>query len=247
MKKFNYKSDYKKFNCDEFVRITFINEGAIFTKNAQIILIDNEKISFVDKEDVYTCISSEILYMKKLKKSWKVLYVLIGCVFFAYIFYLAFDFFIFTPSTNIPKEKIPSDKLATKREQADSITYVYHTQNDKMCVCRAEECVERTHSCTDWVKEYDNDGKLRGYTAYNIKSIDGNVYSEVKRYEIIFYRNGRIYSIGNDTLGVEYFDERGNLIRKCDGFYEGLIGRRTCEEYDKEQKKWIKKDDFWIT
>jgi len=249
MRKFNYQSDYKNFDCDEFVKITFINEGGIFTKKAQIISIDSEKISFADEEAVYKCVPSEILCIKKvfLKRAFKVLYVPTACVIFAYVLYLLVDFLMFTPFPDIPREKIPADSLATERKDEYGATYMYHMQAGKMCVSQGEmAAIEPPHPCTDWIKEYGYDGTLSRYVAYDIKGTAGR-YEEVKRYEIIFHRNGKIASIGNRTLGVEYFDERGNLIKKCDGFQEGLIGSRTCKEYDKDKEEWITREDYWIT
>ena len=65
MKEFDYKSDYKKFRSGNVVRITFIDGKMPITKIAQIISIDDKKISFEDKENIYECIPKEILRIKK--------------------------------------------------------------------------------------------------------------------------------------------------------------------------------------
>lgn len=157
--------------------------------------------------------------------------------------------------TKIPMEEIPSDELATKRSEEYGRTFLRHVQNGKKCVCQAEYCENTT--CVNWVKEYEG-GKLRSYTAYDIKPFknpyddgikksDEELYIEEIRYEIRFYENGKIYSIGNSTSGVQYFDEKGNLEQKCDGFAEGLIGNITCEKYNKWKRKWIPHVKEWIT
>ena len=67
--KFDYKSDYKKFNSKDKVKISFLDDGMLIRKKVQIISIDAKKISFEDKKCIYECVPSEI---KKIKRYGKI-------------------------------------------------------------------------------------------------------------------------------------------------------------------------------
>ena len=69
--KFDYKSDYKKFKPEEKVKITFIDSEKSVIKKVKIISIDAKKISFEDKENIYECVPSEIIKIKKSGKTIK--------------------------------------------------------------------------------------------------------------------------------------------------------------------------------
>ena len=65
MKKFDYKSVYKKYRSGDRVKITFMDAKRPITETVRIISINDKKISFEDKENVYECTSTEIVNIKK--------------------------------------------------------------------------------------------------------------------------------------------------------------------------------------
>lgn len=65
MKKFDYKSVYKKYRSGDKVKITFMDAKVPVTETVRIISINDKKISFEDKENVYECTSTEIVNIKK--------------------------------------------------------------------------------------------------------------------------------------------------------------------------------------
>lgn len=78
--KFSYKSDYKKFNVKDKVKITFWDGKKEITKKVQIVLIDAKKISFKDKETVYECLPSKIKNIRKRSK-WITTLFIVSAVF----------------------------------------------------------------------------------------------------------------------------------------------------------------------
>ena len=60
MKKFDYKSAYKKFHCGDMAEITFIDNKKALTKEVRINSINDKKISFEDNKTIYECSPAEI-------------------------------------------------------------------------------------------------------------------------------------------------------------------------------------------
>lgn len=60
MKKFDYKSAYKKFHCGDMAEITFIENKKALTKEVRINSINDKKISFEDNKTIYECSPAEI-------------------------------------------------------------------------------------------------------------------------------------------------------------------------------------------
>jgi len=69
-KKFDYKSNYKKFKEKDKIKVTFIDKnGKIVTKRCRITSIDGKKIVFEDKTNTYKCTPSDIKSIKKKSKT----------------------------------------------------------------------------------------------------------------------------------------------------------------------------------
>ena len=78
MKKFDYKSVYKKYRSGDRVKITFMDAKRPITETVRIISINDKKISFEDKENVYECTSTEIVNIKKTLLN-KILHTFVDC------------------------------------------------------------------------------------------------------------------------------------------------------------------------
>lgn len=98
MKKFDYKSAYKKYHSGDTVKITFMDDKVPVTKTVRIISIDDKTVSFEDKENVYECTSSEIVNIRGtfLLRSFILLesFVLLVISFFAMPQYFEIETFI---------------------------------------------------------------------------------------------------------------------------------------------------------
>ena len=78
MQKFDYKSAYKKYRSGDRVKITFMDAKRPITETVRIISINDKKISFEDKENVYECTSTEIVNIKKTLLN-KILHTFVDC------------------------------------------------------------------------------------------------------------------------------------------------------------------------
>ena len=80
MKKFDYKSDYKKFNPKSEVKITFMDGKEEVTKKVHIISINAKGLSFEDKENIYECTPAEVKNIQKRSK--KILFLAVVTIVF---------------------------------------------------------------------------------------------------------------------------------------------------------------------
>ena len=78
MKKFDYKSAHKKYRSGDTVKITFMDDKVSVTEIVRIISINDKKISFEDKENIYECTSSEIVNIRNTLLN-KILHTFVEC------------------------------------------------------------------------------------------------------------------------------------------------------------------------
>ena len=92
MKKFNYISDYKRFKPKNKVKVTFLDDGKIVTKNVEILAINDKNISFKDAKYTYKCNSAAIKNIRK-RLNFMILFTLILLILIlvGYMFLAFFD------------------------------------------------------------------------------------------------------------------------------------------------------------
>ena len=143
---------------------------------------------------------------------------------------------------------IPSDKEATEKIKKGEMPcfedYCFLRISNDATRCKlynlpllSGSLISDGVPCVEWLKEYNNSGKLHRYGSFLVDSQTISLSSKNKTtwYGATWHENGQVSSICYINNGIcQYFDLTGQLIREC----REIDPVKYCSDYDIQSSKW---------